>query len=255
MDNFAEIFGNSAVDPIPLGFRADDLIIGLRITGADPDTGVLGEGIDEQLRLAYANLRSCVEAAGASTDNVGQVSFYLKDFEHRNLINGPWNEMFPDPEDRPTYKFMPAPLAGDQLVQMEFLAVAGERRRDIAVKGVAHTNPIPMAVRIGRYLFSSRMLPYDPATEKAAEGAETQADFIFEHAETILTSAGMGWADVVQGRAFYVEESGLSLIESGWAQRFPDAATRPPLHPVRYGAGGLLVMLEFIGIADREARA
>jgi len=64
--------------------------------------------------------------------------------------------MFTNSDDRPTYKFMPAELTGEQLVHMEYFAVPGARRRDLHVQGVAHTNPIPMAVQIGRYVFSSR---------------------------------------------------------------------------------------------------
>ena len=246
MSDLFEVFGNSDVDPIPKAIRNGDLLHGSRIDGRDPVSGLYPPTIQEQLVNAYATMRASVEAGGASVDNIGQVSFFLHDFDHRSLINDPWNEMFTDPEDRPTYKFMPAVLLGDQLVHIEYFAVPGARRRDIHVQGVAHTNPIPMAVLIGRYLFSSRMLGYDPVTEAAADGAEAQADFIFQHAETILDDAGFALSDVVQGRAFFVEAGMLPLISSRWEQRFPDGTARPPLHPVRYGAGALKVMLEFV---------
>jgi 2-iminobutanoate/2-iminopropanoate deaminase len=246
MSGLFEVFGNTVVDPIPKAILIDDLLHGLRIDGRDPNTGEYPETIEQQLVNAYATMRDSVEAAGASVDNIGQVSFYLQNFDHRALINDPWNEMFTDAEDRPTYKFMPADLPGEQLVHMEYFAVPGARRRDLHVQGVAHTNPIPMAVHIGRYVFSSRMLPYDPATEKAATTTEAQADFIFQHAKRILDDAGFTWSDVVQGRGFFVQEEMFPLISSRWMERFPDATSRPPLHPIRYGAGGLQVMLEFI---------
>lgn len=249
LNRFSEIFVNGASNPAPQGLRIDDLIVGLGINGANPTTGEIGSGIHEQLANAYANLRSLVEASGAAVENIGQVSFFLADFDHRNLINDPWVEMFPDPDDRPTYKFMPATMVGGELVRLEAFAVAGERRRPIHVDGVAHVNPIPMAVRIGRYLFSSRMLPYDPMTEAPATSVEAQADFIFAHASTVIERAGMSWNNVVQGRAFYATERGRTLLEDRWTARVGDGLDAPPLHGVEYHAGDLLVFLEFIAIA------
>ena len=254
MARFTELFDHAAIDPTPKGFRLDDLIVGLRIDGADAVTGSFGSNIQEQLENAYANLRSLVETAGATTDNIAQVSFFLGDIGDRDLVNGPWVKMFPDPDDRPTYKFMPAAMHGEELVRLEAFAVAGERRRPIHVDGVAHVNPIPMAVRIGPYLFSSRMLPYDPETSAAADGVEAQADFVFEHASTVLDRAGMTWTDVVQGRAFYASELGRELIGARWRSRLAATDPVPPLHEVEYHAGDLLVFLEFIAISNGAAR-
>jgi len=251
VSEFTEIFGNSAIDPIPIGYRVGDFVIGLRVDGRDQQSGQLGNTIEEQLELAFENMRNCVQAAGGTVDNVGQVSFFLADFEHRPLINSPWVEMFPDESDRPTYKFMPATLSEGQLVQIELYAVLGESRHDVHIAGVAHTNPIPMAVRMGRYLFSSRILPYDPETGRPAEEAQTQATHVFGNASTVLETAAFMWSDVVQGRAFLVDPSDSELMAAHWAAKFPEVATRPPLHMVQYGTGGLLVMLELIAMAKR----
>jgi 2-iminobutanoate/2-iminopropanoate deaminase len=253
METLTEIFANPEIDPIPEAIRHGDLVTGFRIDGRDPVTGELGSTIREQLDLAYGNLRRCVEAAGGTTDHIAQVSFFLRDFDDRDLINEGWIRTFADPADRPTYKFMPAPLDGGRLVQLEFFAVPGERRHPIDLAGVAHTNPIPLAVRIGRYLFSSRLLPYDPATGRPAEGDEAQADRLFEHAAAVLSAAGLGWAEVVQGRAFSVEDRGRVLLASRWRARFAGTTAAPPLHAVRYGSGALRVMLELVAVAASTA--
>lgn len=249
-----EVFADSAVDPIPKAIRFGDLIHGSRIDGRDPITGDFPPTIAAQLVNAYATMRASVEAGGASTANVGQVSFFLQSMDDRALINGPWLEMFPDPEDRPTYKFMPARLEGGQLVHVEFFAVPGASRRSIHVQGVAHANPIPMAVQIGRYLFTSRILAYDPVTEKAADTAEAQADFVFQHAQTILDAAGFLWNDVVQGRGFVVDVSLMPLLSERWTRRFQPLDV-PPLHTTRYEAGALQVMLELVACRDQQSSA
>jgi 2-iminobutanoate/2-iminopropanoate deaminase len=244
MSAISEVFTDSAIDPIPKAFRYGDLIRGSRIDGRDPATGQYGVTSEEQLQAVFDTLRPTVENEGASVDNIAQVSLYLRHWDDRPLMNPPWVAMFTDETDRPTYKFMPAELPGDQRVAIDFYAVPGERRKNLHIDGVAHTNPIPLAVQIGRYLFSSRVLPYDPATARPAEDVTKQADFLFQHASNLLGQADMSWRDVEQGRAFFVDASQFPLLEERWHAHVGAGAAA--LHPVRYGAGGSQVMLEFI---------
>jgi len=242
------VFGNQDIDPLPLGTLSGDLLHGTRISGRDPQTGKLGDGIQAQLKNAYANMKLCVENAGGSIDNIAHVSMYWSDWAtDRGEMNPPWVEFFPRDDDRPTYKFMPAPnLPEGERIAFEFFAVLGQRRKLLAVDGVAHTNPIPLGVRIGRYLFSSRMLPYDPSTGAAAEGPEKQAEFLFANTDALLKKGGMDWQDVVHARAFLADPAHRSLVDSRWEAKFPDASKRPGLSRVKYGGGALQVMLEVI---------
>ena len=141
---------------------------------------------------------------------------------------------------------MTTALPDGQLVSIDFWAVRDARRELLAVDGVAHTNPIPLGVRMGEYLFSSRMLPFDPATGKAAEGPEAQATFLFQNSRALLSKAGMDWANVFQARTFLADLESLDLVTPQWEQAFPDPAARPRLNPVKYGAGALQVMIEFV---------
>jgi 2-iminobutanoate/2-iminopropanoate deaminase len=247
------VFGNQDIDPIPVGTLAGDLLHVDRISGRDPQTGVLPEGIEAQIKNAYANMNAAVENAGGSLDNVAHVSMYWADWAtDREQMNPPWVEVFPNDNDRPTYKFMPAPnLPAGERIAFECYAVLGQRRKLLAVDGVAHTNPIPLGVRIGRYVFSSRMLPYDPATGKAADGAESQASFLFANTEAMLKQGGMGWGDVVYGRVFLADPAAhRPLVEAQWQKAFPDAGKRPALNRVKYGGGPLQIMLEVIARQD-----
>jgi 2-iminobutanoate/2-iminopropanoate deaminase len=244
-----EVFGDPDLDPIPIAVRSGDLVHANRILGLDAKTGELPGDINIQMRNAYANMRRCIENAGGSMDNVAHVSIFFADFgRDREAMNPAWVEAFPKDDDRPTYKFMPAKLPEGHMVQMEFHAVLGQRRELLAVKGVAHTNPIPLGVKMGPYVFSSRMLPYDPSTEKAAEGPEAQAEFLFQNTDALLKAGGRSWRDVWQGRAFLADPAHRSLMESRWQGRFPDPAKRPPLNRVRYGGGALQVMLEVFAV-------
>src|SRR5262249_18579284 len=110
---------------------------------------------------------------------------------------------------------------------------------------------IPLGVRIGRYVFSSRMLPYDPSTGKAADGADAQAQFVFANTTAMLAQGGMSWTDVVYGRAFLADPPAQRPpVEAQWQRVFPDGANRPALNRVKYGGGPLQVMLEVIASQD-----
>ena len=149
-DMLIEVFGDQSVSPLPVALRSGELVRGFRIVGADPDTGALGEGIDAQLRFAHEHMRRSIESVGGSRANIAQVSMYFQDFARdREAMNPPWVDAFPDDDDRPTYKFLTADLPGDLLVYMDYHAVLGHSRQVLNVEGVAHTNPIPLGVRMG----------------------------------------------------------------------------------------------------------
>ena len=247
------VFGNPDLDPIPVGTLVGDLLHVTRISGRDQQTGVLPDDVRGQLRNAYAAMRLAVENAGGTLDNVAHVSMYWANWStDREEMTPPWVKVFPDAADRPTYKFMPAPnLPRGERIAFECYAVPGARRELLAVEGVAHTNPIPLGVRIGRYVFSSRMLPYDPSTGKPADGAEAQAQFLFANTEAMLAQGRMGWRDVVYGRAFLADPpTQRPLVDERWQSVFPDADRRPALNRVKYGGGPLQVMLEVIARQD-----
>jgi 2-iminobutanoate/2-iminopropanoate deaminase len=253
MSGTISVFGNPDLDPIPAGTLFGDLLHLDRISGRDPQTGALPDGIEAQLKNAYANMKVAVENAGGTLDNVAHVSMYWADWaSDREQMNPPWVEVFPNDNDRPTYKFMPAPnLPAGERIAFECYAVIGQRRKLLAVDGVAHTNPIPLGVRIGRYVFSSRMLPYDPSTGKPAEGAEAQVSHLFANTGAMLQQGGMGWGDVVYGRTFLADpDTQRAMVDALWEKAIPDAGKRPALNRVKYGGGALQVMLEVIARQD-----
>ena len=161
----------------------------------------MAQSVEEQLPLAFENMRRSIENAGGGIDNIAQVSLFLDDARQAMpTVNAVWVEMFPDETDRPTYKFISTPLPGGRLAQLEYFAVLGERRRVINIDGVAHTNPIPMGVRIGDYLFSSRVLPMDAKTGEYPPDVSLQADHLFANVGAVLAEAEMDWPDLTQER-------------------------------------------------------
>lgn len=241
-----EIFGNPDIDPQPLGTRIGDLIHANRITGIDLTTGKLADGIDAQMVQAFDNLRHVVEQAGATLDNVAQVSIFVAQREFMPAINKAWEPIFGNADDRPTYKFMTCDLPGGHLVQLEAWAVAGERRQVLHIPGVFHTNPIPMGVRMGQYVFSSRVLPFDPANNAAPESFDAQVGHVFSNLRNFLAAAGAKPSDLSQIRVFIADRALLPKLAPEWDALFA-GATRPQITAVTYGAGTRLqVYIEVI---------
>jgi 2-iminobutanoate/2-iminopropanoate deaminase len=242
-----EVFSDEDIDPIPLGTRTGNLVHLTHITGADPASGALDAGIDAQMDQVHQNLKRAVEAADGSIDNIAQVSFFLKARTGLASINPAWIKLFPNDEDRPTYKFMVAPLlSGDCLVQVEAFAVLGSRRQVLHIPGVAHTNPIPMGVKIGDMLFSSRVLPYDAATGTPHKAFPDQARHLFQNLRTLLVTAGAVPANITQARLFIADKAQWPGAKHHWDALFGESE-QPALRLVTYGTGtGLQIYIEVI---------
>lgn len=243
--SIVEVF--SGKDPKPVGMRIGPVVRGYRIEGRDPASGSFPDGPAAEARQLMLNLQQNVESCGGTLANVAQVSLRFanvaRDLQHLNDV---WKEFFPDADDRPTYKFMADLLVGGARMEAEYFAVLLEKRRSIHIPPVAHTNPIPMACLMGDYLFSSRILPLDPATGKEADCVEDQWDHVLLNTGAVLENAGMDWSDITQGRLFIQDPSLAPSLHGIWSDRFVGKIS-PPLHIQPYvGAPTLKVMLEII---------
>lgn len=109
--------------PIPAGARVGPVIWSSGISGKDPATGLLPASAEEQVRHAFQNMRALVEAGAGALQDIVRVTVFLKDGSLRPLVNGPWTELFPDPEDRPARHAVLAELQGGMLIQLEVVAV------------------------------------------------------------------------------------------------------------------------------------
>jgi len=63
----------------------------------DPQTMVLVEGIDKQIKQVFENLNQVIKAAGASFDDVAKLNIYLTDLSHFTLVNEIMKTYFTEP--------------------------------------------------------------------------------------------------------------------------------------------------------------
>lgn len=117
--------------PTPAGHYSQAIVAGgmLFVSGQlpfDPVTGKLAAGpIEDEARLALANLRAVVEAAGCSLTDIAKVSLYVSDITVWPRVNRVYAEFFGD--HRPARAVIPCgPLHYGAQIEIE--AVAEVRR-------------------------------------------------------------------------------------------------------------------------------
>jgi enamine deaminase RidA (YjgF/YER057c/UK114 family) len=119
------VAGFGHVNPIPAACRVGDLVMSGGISGIDPATGKVAPTLEAQCAHMFAHIRTIVETAGGSTDDIIKLTVWMTDRAQRQALNAEWLKMFPDEHTRPARHTMPAALEGGMLIQCDFVAVLG----------------------------------------------------------------------------------------------------------------------------------
>jgi 2-iminobutanoate/2-iminopropanoate deaminase len=199
---------------------------------ADQDGAPGAAGLEAQARSALQAMRELVEQAGGGLENIARATAYVPGEEHREPVNGQcWEEIFPDPTNRPAYKVLLSPLPAGRLVELDVLAVLGATRRRIDLPGVPARDP---TVEIGGMLFTSRLHPTLPFAEGgiAQGGVRAQAQQAFANALALLSLAGGEPRDIEQFTAFIRSPDHAEPVLAALAELFPEPSARPLLHTV-----------------------
>ena len=118
-----EVPGVRHAAPIPMGVKMGNLLFSSAIMGEDPETSTLPPEPERQAELVFRNMRTLLERAGGSPENIAHVTVFLKDLEYREHVNREWLKMFPDENDRPARHAVQADLPRGMLIQCQIIAV------------------------------------------------------------------------------------------------------------------------------------
>jgi enamine deaminase RidA (YjgF/YER057c/UK114 family) len=111
-------------NPIPNASRIGNIVMSSVIGGSNPGTRELPPALEQQVANVFNALRSDVEAAGGSVDDIIKVTFWVKDpVSQRAALNAEWVKMFPDAAARPARHTLTLPADSRALVQADFTAV------------------------------------------------------------------------------------------------------------------------------------
>ncbi len=98
-----------------------DFIFVSGTTGINTDTGKLASGFEDQTRQAFQNIKTILEAAGSSMNNIVKTTVWMVSGNEFPLLNKVYNEFFPEnPPARSAPQVMPFP--GGVLVSVECIA-------------------------------------------------------------------------------------------------------------------------------------
>ncbi len=124
-----DIPGFSHANPIPGASRIGNILMSSVISGRDPSTGETPEDLSEQIFNVFAHIRSAVESAGGSPNDIIKITFWVEDpATGRAALNGEWEKMFPDEGSRPARHTLPLQGRGPNQVTCDFVAVLDEAR-------------------------------------------------------------------------------------------------------------------------------
>lgn len=92
-----------AVIPDPSLSEADcgRLVYSPLISGRVKGSGELPQDPEEQATAMFDNMKTWVEQAGGSLENIGNVMIYTMNDAYREIVNRPWARMFPDRNNLP----------------------------------------------------------------------------------------------------------------------------------------------------------
>ena len=212
------------------------------IRGVDLATGKMPSDPAEQFLNAWRNLKALVEAAGRSTDEIGIVTNFIDSQDFRPHINTGWLELFPDPDNRPARKTTSFPLPEGQGVQLQAMGVVGQRRQRLEVPGLTHRDPLPNGVRLGDYVFSSVIVPWDLSTSEPVVGEHAQTDQCFDNMRAFMELAGGTVDDVVLQWVYLNDFAYQPYMVDVYLEAWPIGQQQAARKTFRYAMGGQIQM-------------
>lgn len=109
--------------PFPVATRKGNMIFSSAISGMDAKTKKVPDDASTQIRNAFANLKTIVEAGGGTLEDIVKVTVFLQDRDMRPMVNEVWEKLFPNEASRPVRHTIGGPLPSNYIIQMEFVAV------------------------------------------------------------------------------------------------------------------------------------
>ena len=121
-ENF-NISGGGHRAPIPLGSKVGNMLYSSAIGGGRPAEGAPPLTIAEQAHTMFQNVKTLVEMAGGTIEDIVHVQLLLKDRGDRAEIDKEWIKMWPDENNRPARHATQVELGVGGDMQCEIVAV------------------------------------------------------------------------------------------------------------------------------------
>jgi 2-iminobutanoate/2-iminopropanoate deaminase len=226
--------------------KTGDLFFTSGVRGVNRVTGELSPDPAQQFLNAWHNLGALVEGAGLSTDNIGLVTNFIDSQEYRAHINSGWLDLFPSPNNRPARKTTSFPLPAGAGVELQAFGVVDRKRTCVEVKGLTHRDPLPNAARLGDFIFTSVIVPWDLATSEPVVGEAAQTDQCFDNMRIVMEAAGGTIDDVVLQWVYLNDFAYQPYMVDVYLEAWPVGQYQAARKTFRYPMGGQ-IQIQCIG--------
>lgn len=243
LPDFRQVFAPDGAGSRVLALQSGPLIHVQRLLPSVDAGSPLGEQLDSVLE----RMRSIVGEAGGGLGEIARVTLFLREVKDRRILNDVWSRWFPDPEDRPPHKYIPADVPGGYAVMLDALAVVDGERRTLKIAGVEHRDPMAMGSRAGRLVCSSRLFAAEPDQDR-------QFSALLEQARVLMAEAGGDLADLTQVTVFAPTAEAAAAMERLCRAYWAGARNPPDLHVLVMDLGGTpACRIEVIGVLPDAA--
>ncbi|MFL6350252.1 MAG: RidA family protein [Bryobacteraceae bacterium] len=215
------IVPNSGVAPIgpytPGVFAGDYLYVSGQ--GAKRPDGQMPATFESQVRQTLDNLKSVVEAASLTMDNVVYTQVYLDDIGRFADMNKIYGEYFRDtPPARATLGV--AKLPGTP-IEINAVAVRdASQKKAVAVPGYTPDEPISPGILTKDRLFISAMRGRDASRTTVPQDPAEQVDLALNGVRAVVEAAGLQMQNIVFVNPYLTHDIPTSVMNGLYAKRF-----------------------------------
>src|SRR5215468_8105765 len=195
-------------------------------------------------------VKSIVEAAGLTMENVVYTQVYLEDITKYDELNKVWAEYFP--KTPPARAVLGVARVPDSPVQVNAIAVRDVKdKRAILPPNYHPDGPYSPGMLTHDRLFVSSMQGRDPATGKVPDDPATQVDFALDGVEAVTKAAGLDLRNMVFVNPYLTSAVPMRVMNEHYARRFEFGNT-PARATIEVSSlpGG--AHIEYTGVAVRD---
>ena len=213
-----------------------------------PD-GNLPATFEEQVRQALTNIKTIIEAAGLTMDNVVYTQVYLEDVGKYDQMSKVFSQYFP--KSSPARAVLGVARVPDSPIEINAVAVRDlTDRRAIYPPNYKPDGTSPGVLTHDR-LFVSGMRGSDSETGKIPDDPAAQVDLALDRMQAVVKAAGLEMANMVFVNPYLTSDIPHRVMNERYARRFEFGNT-PARATIEVSSlpGG--AHIEYTGIAVRD---
>ena len=217
--------------------------------GAD---GALPATFAAQARQAFNNLRSVVESAGLTMNNVVYTTVYLTDIGQYAEMNGAFGEAFKSIP--PACAVLGVAALPDPPIEINAVAVRNlSDRHAVSPPNFKWDEASSPGILTHDRLFVSAMPGTDPASGRTSNDPATQVDFALDRMKAVVEAAGLKLGNMVFVNPYLTDQFPMRVMNQHYAQRFEFGNT-PARATIEVTSLPNGAQIEYTGVAVRDLK-